>query len=57
MKFKVVVTDLLNDSLDPERRVLGDIATLEALNCRAEEELIGRVEDAYAILLYHTVTL
>ncbi len=27
--FRVVVTDFINDELEPERRVLGDVATVE----------------------------
>lgn len=56
-KAKVVVTDYLNDDLQPEREVLEPVATVEALNARSEQELIGRVEDADALLVYHYITL
>jgi C-terminal binding protein len=53
MQFRVVVTDLINDPLEPERQVLGDLAEIEALNAADEAELDGRVENADALMLYH----
>jgi D-3-phosphoglycerate dehydrogenase/C-terminal binding protein len=52
-KFKVVITDFIVDSLEPEHRILGDIADVSALDCRFEPELLGRIEDADAVMLYH----
>jgi D-3-phosphoglycerate dehydrogenase/C-terminal binding protein len=52
-KLKVVVTDLITEPLDPERRVLGDLADVVALEAMNESELIGRIEDADAIMVYH----
>lgn len=56
-RFRVVVTDFLRDSLDPERSVLCDCAEVEALGARHESELVGRVELADAIILYHEIAM
>jgi D-3-phosphoglycerate dehydrogenase/C-terminal binding protein len=49
---KVVITDMMEDELTPEREVLGGGHRLEALCARREEELAGRVEDADAVIVY-----
>ncbi len=56
-RAKVVVVDFIIDTLDHEHRILGELADLVALNARTEEELVGRVEDADAVMLYHTMAL
>jgi D-3-phosphoglycerate dehydrogenase/C-terminal binding protein len=56
-RAKVVVADLIVESVDHERRVMGDVAEPVALNARHEEELLGRVEDCAALMLYHTISL
>jgi C-terminal binding protein len=56
-RAKVVVADFIVESLDHERRVLGEVADPVALNARHEEDLFGRVEDADALMLYHTLAL
>lgn len=56
-RYKVVVTDFITDGLEPERRLLGDIAEVTALNCYHEEQLLGKIEDADAIMLYHCLGL
>jgi D-3-phosphoglycerate dehydrogenase/C-terminal binding protein len=56
-RAKVVVADFIVESLDHERHVLGDVAEPVALNARDEEDLVGRVEDADAVMLYHTMRL
>ena len=56
-KCKVVVTDFIADSLEPECRILGDLADVAALDCRHEEELLGKIEDADAIMVYHCLGL
>ncbi|MCX8037016.1 MAG: C-terminal binding protein [Candidatus Sumerlaeia bacterium] len=55
--FHVVIADLLNDDLAPEREILGGLAEVTALQARSEAELAGRIEQADAIILYHEVTL
>ena len=52
---KVVVTDFITDALAPERSVLGDIADVVALNATDEKELVGKVEDAGALMVYHSI--
>ena len=56
-RLKVIVTDFIQDSLEPERRILGNLADIEALNAFGEEELTGRIEDADAVMLYHHLGL
>jgi hypothetical protein len=41
--FRIVITDLLNDDLAPEREVLDGVADVEALNAGSEADLAGRV--------------
>ncbi|MFZ5830576.1 MAG: C-terminal binding protein [Planctomycetota bacterium] len=55
--FQVVITDLLDDDLAPEREVLGEIAEIAALKARSERELLGRVEQADAMIVYHEVAI
>jgi C-terminal binding protein len=50
---KVVVCDFITEPLDTERRILGDVADVVALEAKSENELAGKVEDADAIMLYH----
>ncbi len=54
---RVVITDFIKDDLAPESSTLGDIATVEALDATSERQLIGRIEDATAIMLYHNLEL
>ncbi|MEL6106922.1 MAG: C-terminal binding protein [Planctomycetota bacterium] len=51
--FKVVITDLITEPLDYERNILGEIANVVALQAMSEEELVGQIEDADAIMVYH----
>ena len=54
-RHKVIVTDFITDSLAPECSVLGDIADVVALNATDEKELVGKVEDAGALMIYHSI--
>ncbi len=56
-RAKVVSLDFVKDSLEPERRVLGDLADVVALDAHSENDLVGRVEDADAVMIYHTMSL
>jgi C-terminal binding protein len=56
-RAQVMVADFIVESLDHERRVLGDVAEPIALHARHEDDLLGRVEDADALMLYHTISL
>ena len=54
---RVVIADLITDSLEPERRVLADIAQVTAADGYCEADLAGKIEDASAIMLYHNLGL
>ncbi|MBN1910314.1 MAG: C-terminal binding protein [Pirellulales bacterium] len=56
-KHRIVVTDFIQDDLEPERKILGDVAELTALCARSEDDLNGQVDDADAIMLYHDITM
>ncbi len=56
-RFKVVLTDFITGSLDPERRVLGELADVTALDRYDESELAGFVEDADALMLFHNLSV
>jgi C-terminal binding protein len=56
-RAKVIVTDFIAEPLDYERRHLEGLAEVVALNAFSEEDLIGRIEEAEAIMLYHFVSL
>lgn len=55
--YRVVITDFIADELGPERRVLDGLAAVEALNAGREDELAGRIDDADAVMVYHTFAL
>ena len=56
-RAKVAITDFIIGGVEHEQRVLGDVAELVALNARHEDDLRGRVEDADALMIYHTLAL
>ena len=56
-RFRVVVADFITDELQPEREILGDIADLVTLNANSEADLVGRVEEADAVMLYHNIII
>lgn len=56
-RAKVVITDFIEEPLDKEFEILGDLADVVALQAEDESELIGRIEDADAIMLYHFLSL
>jgi len=53
----VIITDFVSEPLDDERRILGDLADVTALDALSEEELVGRIEVADAIMIYHQFNL
>ncbi|MDP6777300.1 MAG: C-terminal binding protein [Candidatus Latescibacteria bacterium] len=55
-RFKVVITDFVSGSLDPEQDVLGDLADVTALTAPSEDSLAGHIEDADAVIVYHFIT-
>jgi len=52
-RAKVIITDFVTEPLDEERRILGDLADVTTLDALREDDLIGRIEDADAIMIYH----
>lgn len=56
-RFHVVIADFITDDLAPERRILGDIADVTALDASSEQDLAGRADAADAIMLYHNLAL
>ncbi len=54
---RVIVTDFLTGPLSIEHEILGDVADVVGLNAGSEEDLIGHVEDAAALMLYHVIGL
>lgn len=56
-RFKLVITDFITGDLAPEKKLLGDIADVAALDAYGEDDLIGKIEDADAIMLYHNLSL
>ncbi|MCA9030558.1 MAG: C-terminal binding protein [Planctomycetaceae bacterium] len=57
MKPQVVITDFINPPLDIEQRILGDLADVVALNAFSEEDILDKVENAEAIMLYHFISI
>jgi C-terminal binding protein len=56
-RFRVAVTDFINDDLATEKSVLGDIADIVAYDAYTEADLLGKVDDADALMLYHNLEL
>lgn len=54
---RVVITDFINDTLAIEREVLDGVATVEAIDALAEQDLRGRVESADAVMMYHNLSV
>ena len=56
-KFRLVLADFITDDLAHERHVMGDLATVVALDAYSEEDLVGHIEQADGIMLFHNVEL
>jgi D-3-phosphoglycerate dehydrogenase/C-terminal binding protein len=54
---RVVITDFVTSPLETERRILADVADVAALDASSEDQLAGRIEDAAAIMMYHTISI
>ena len=54
---KVVITDFIADDLAPEKEALVGLATVEAFDAFHEDQFVGRIEDAAAIMMYHNIRL
>lgn len=56
-QYRVVITDFLTHSPETEERILDELAHVESLCADHEEQLLGSVEDADALMIYHTLKL
>ncbi|MCE9555131.1 MAG: C-terminal binding protein [Planctomycetes bacterium] len=56
-RFKTVITDFVADELVPERSALDDLSDVVALNATSPQELIGAIEHAHALMVYHSILL
>jgi D-3-phosphoglycerate dehydrogenase/C-terminal binding protein len=56
-KLKIVITDFIADELTIEKTIAGDIAEVQSLNASSERELEGHIDDADAIIMYHTLSI
>jgi C-terminal binding protein len=54
---RIVITDFIADDLIIEKEILEDFAEIVALNAQTENELVGKIEDADAIILYHCISI
>jgi C-terminal binding protein len=57
VKYKIIITDFICDDLLIEKSVLGEDADIIALNASHESELCNAVEDADALIVYHTLSV
>ncbi len=56
-RHQVLVTDLVMGNLEPEERVLDGVANVHAVAATTEDDLVDRVEDADALMVYHTMII
>ncbi|HZZ28855.1 MAG TPA: C-terminal binding protein [Pirellulales bacterium] len=56
-RFLVAITDFVTGSLEPEEKILGDIADVVALNGFHENEIVDRLENAHAMMVYHNLSI
>ncbi len=55
--FKVIITDYLSPPATIEAQGLAGLATVECLGAHSADELVGKLEDADALIIFHEVTL
>jgi D-3-phosphoglycerate dehydrogenase/C-terminal binding protein len=55
-RFRVVVADFITE-LKAELAILSEIADVVALDAASENDLIGKIEDADAVMLYHNIAI
>lgn len=56
-KFKIVISDFIADSLLIEKKIVGNAAEVIALNAYSEEDLEGKIENADAVIMYHSLAM
>lgn len=57
MKNQILITDFISEPLDLEREILGDLATIHALDAQSNEDLAAKLIDATALMVYHFVSV
>ena len=55
--FRVVVTDCLPEPASIERQHLDGVASVECWEARSNDELVGRLADVDAVILYHEISM
>jgi D-3-phosphoglycerate dehydrogenase/C-terminal binding protein len=53
----VVVTDFITGAMEIEREILGEVAEIVALDASCEAALHGPVDEATAVMVYHTLSI
>lgn len=56
-RFQVFITDFIAADLSVERKILGDIADIHGLDARHEDDLLGKIEQADAVMMYHAIQM
>lgn len=56
-RFQVVITDFITGEPTPERQLLGEFAEIVALDAYSEQDLVGKVESADALMIYHNIEI
>ena len=56
-KHLIVVTDFITDDFAPEREILGPDCEVIGLGATHESELVGHVEQADALIVYHEIDI
>lgn len=54
---RVVITDFVTGPLETERGILGDVADVVALCATDEDQIAERIDDADAMMMYHTISI
>jgi D-3-phosphoglycerate dehydrogenase/C-terminal binding protein len=52
---RVIIADFQHGSLEVEQEIIGDLAKVESLDVTKEDQMWGRIEDADAVMVYHTL--
>ena len=55
--YRVVITDFIADDLIPERSALDGLAEVICLDAHSEDEFVGKIESADAIMMYHNISM
>lgn len=56
-RHQVFITDFISNDLSIEREILGDIADVVGLNAKHESELLGKIDQADAVMMYHAIQM